>query len=242
MTLTAGATADVYGPEGAAAYHDLATRDTSEIRDICRAVRATSGPVLELAAGSGRLTLPLLALRRPVTALDLSADLLQLLAERLGELPRSLREACTTVHADMTSFRLPDRFGAVVLGTTSVSLLDPALRPSLYRSVAAHLAPAGRLLLTTRTATADDDLRERLTGASGRGYLLTETRVRPGVRRVVLLPDGAAHALVSEVHEVPADTLAAELAAHGFEITARTVTDEGPGWNTTLIQAEVSGR
>ncbi|NHA00724.1 hypothetical protein G5V59_13825 [Nocardioides sp. W3-2-3] len=37
---------------------------------LVRLVRATAGPILELAAGSGRLTLPLLGMRRPLTAVE----------------------------------------------------------------------------------------------------------------------------------------------------------------------------
>lgn len=51
---------DLYDEAGASVYHDLAAADTSEIRELTRAVRAVPGPVLELAAGSGRLTLPCL--------------------------------------------------------------------------------------------------------------------------------------------------------------------------------------
>ncbi|MDT3726761.1 daptide-type RiPP biosynthesis methyltransferase [Streptomyces sp. DSM 41972] len=234
--------ADVYGPDGAAAYHDLTVQDTNEIREICRAVRMTEGPVLELAAGSGRLTLPLLALRRRVTALDLSDDLLRLLGERLREAPEHIRTACVLVHGDMSGFRLEQRFGAIVLGTTSISLLDGDARKGLYQAAAEHLAPAGRFLVTTRSATGHEDTTVRVEGASGRGYLLTETWTGAYVRQVAIRPDGSDRVLVSHVHDVTADRLAHELAEGGFRVLGQSVIGAGPGWENTLVEAEVAVR
>jgi len=140
---------DLYDEVGSAVYHDLAGRDTHEVRELLARLRTRSGPVLELAAGTGRLTMPMLSLGREVTALELSGSMLDLLRERLEAGPPALRQRCVLVRGDMSAFALGRRFGAVVLGTTSVSLLDAAGRVGLYRAVRAHLAPGGRFLLST---------------------------------------------------------------------------------------------
>ena len=49
---------DLYDDVGSAVYDDLCAADTSEVCEILHLLRGTKGPVLELAAGSGRLTLP----------------------------------------------------------------------------------------------------------------------------------------------------------------------------------------
>ncbi|MBN3585550.1 class I SAM-dependent methyltransferase, partial [Algoriphagus aestuarii] len=95
------------------------------------------------------------ALGREVTALDLSADMLALLRQQLDRAPAHLRERCTVVQADMADFRLPRRYAVIVLGTTSISLLDRAGRAGLYRCVAEHLADGGRFFLTTLDRGAD---------------------------------------------------------------------------------------
>lgn len=243
---SAGRTADLYGPEGAAVYHDLSARDTGELRELLRAVRRLAGPVLDLAAGSGRLTLPLLATGREVTALELSDDLLGLLRARLLEAPPAVRARCTVVAGDMAAFAVHRQFGAVVLGTTSVSLLDPPQRAGLYRCVATHLRPGGRFLLTTRHRRPDApdpaDTETEVVGASGAAYRLGESWVGDRVRLVTVRPVDAGPddpVLASLVRDLPADELVAELHAAGFVVRDSQALPAEPGWEHVLIAAEV---
>ncbi|MFD1506154.1 daptide-type RiPP biosynthesis methyltransferase [Georgenia yuyongxinii] len=134
---------------GAAVLADIADSDVNEVRAVLRLVFGLDGPVLDLAAGLGRMTVPLLALRREVTALELSGDVLDRLVRRLQQAPAPLRQRCTTVQADMADFAIDRSYAAVVLGGASVSLLDGVGRMGLYRSVRRHLAPGGRFLLST---------------------------------------------------------------------------------------------
>ncbi len=140
---------DLYGESGSHVYHGLATADTFEIRELLGIARPLRGPILDLAAGSGRLTLPLLALGRPVTALELSPAMLRLLEHEVKRLPPARRERCRVVEGDMSDFDLGERYGAVVLGTSSISLLDDAGRAGLYACVKAHLALGGRFVVST---------------------------------------------------------------------------------------------
>lgn len=222
---------DLYGEAGAPVYHDLAAVDTTEIRELLRSVRAVPGPVLELAAGSGRLTLPLLALGREVTALELEESMVALLRDRLAELPAGIGKRCTVVQGDMSGFRLDGAFAVVVLGTTSVSLLDAESRAGLYAAVRAHLRPGGRFLLSTVDVAGgdEDDLDLEAVGASGRRYRMIEHwRAGQEVRRVTILPteqdtpqDGPVLALTTSIRVLPADDLARELASAGLRVVAR---------------------
>ncbi|NTW39143.1 MAG: class I SAM-dependent methyltransferase, partial [Cellulomonadaceae bacterium] len=72
----------MYVGRGAELYDEIARVDVTEIRELLHEVRTVRGRVLELAAGSGRLTLPLLAFCHEIVAVDISADLLAILAER----------------------------------------------------------------------------------------------------------------------------------------------------------------
>ena len=237
---------DVYDAVGAAIYHDLADRDRHEVSELATQLRGVRGPVLELAAGSGRLTIPLLVLGLEVVALDLSASMLGLLDSRLEALPPRLTRRCRTVVGDMRSFDLGRTFDAIVLGTTSVSLLDADGRQELFAAVARHLAPGGRFLLSTvqRSAGANGP-GEELTGASGRRYTLFEDW--SGSRTectVVIVPtpdtDGRVQVCTSVVTVVPRGTLEAELHQHGLDVLAtHELAPAGAGRPAVLLEAGV---
>jgi methylation protein MtfA len=150
--------------------------------------------------------------------------MLDLLRRRLSELPAELRGRAAVVAGDMRTFRLPTVFGAIVLGTTSISLLDEAGRAALFERVREQLAPGGRFLISTLqiAAGAATDARSEVTGASGRTYRLHE-RFDPaaGIRSVVIHPttvDGDQHVCTSAVRIIRPDLLAAELHRQGLRI------------------------
>ena len=140
---------DLYDAGGAERYHALARGDHSEVREVLAVVRRRPGPVLELAAGSGRLTLPLVAAGARVTAVDLSEPMLAILRSQLAALPGDQAGRCRVVRADMTSFRLRGRFRTVVLGASSVSLLDERGRLGMMRCVRREVAKDGTFVLST---------------------------------------------------------------------------------------------
>ncbi|MBP2708354.1 class I SAM-dependent methyltransferase [Microbispora sp. RL4-1S] len=222
---------DLYDHIGVPIYHDLAAGDSSEIRELLTIVRRIPGQVLELAAGSGRLTLPLLALGRHVTALELSEDMLGLLRARLLLTAAGMSERCTPVQADMSAFALGRSFPLIVLGTTSISLLDEAGRAGLYRSVGAHLEPGGRFVLSTVDIPADgadgSDLDFETVGVSGRKYRMFEHwPVGSSVRSVTIVPETAdpepITVCTTTIGVLPADLVEQELADAGFMVRART--------------------
>lgn len=238
---------DVYGPDGADVYHDLSAGDTGEVRELVRLVRNRPGPVLDLAAGSGRITLPLLALGRRVTALDLSQDMLLLLTDRLAQAPARLRERCSVVHGDMAGFRLGTEFTSVVLGTTSVSLLAPGSRTGLYRSVAEHLAPGGRLLVSCLDrGEGPDEAVTEATGASGTRYRVHDHWPVGADHRTVTilpaeLPQGPVQVCTGRVGVVGAERLTTELTSAGFTVLERhLLTEPGQRHRVTLIEAETT--
>ncbi|MEV0623727.1 daptide-type RiPP biosynthesis methyltransferase [Nonomuraea sp. NPDC050404] len=239
---------DMYDRSGSSVYHDVAGTDTHEVRELIALVRRVPGPVLDLAAGSGRLTLPLLALGREVTAVDLSEGMLGLLAERLAQSPARLRERCTLVRADMRAFAAPHRFAVIVLGTSSISLLDAEGRAALYAMVREHLAPGGRFILSTVELDAADghEVEVPFVGVSGTSYRFFE-RWNPdaGHRVVAIVPaepsDGPVTVCTSTIAVVPADLLAAELARAGLPVRTRhALTGAGARHRDILLEAEVT--
>lgn len=150
---------DFYDAAGSAVYERLTRDDHSEVAEFVAWVRRCGGPVLELACGAGRLTLPLLSCGHEVVAVDNSPTMLQLLAQRLDTpAGRRLAPRLTTVVGDMTRLDLGRQFRVVVLGTTTISLLDVDQRRALFQRVAAHLDEDGRFFVSTLEFEAPRDL------------------------------------------------------------------------------------
>ncbi|GAB3169554.1 daptide-type RiPP biosynthesis methyltransferase [Streptomyces incanus] len=239
----------LYDALGAPLYQDLTTYDDYETRALLAGVRAAGGPVLDLAAGAGRFTLPLLAVGREVTALDLSADMLDLLRAELAKVPARMRERCTVVQADMSGFDLGRRFPYVLLGTTSLSLLDADGRAGLYHSVLSHLTDRGTFLLTVMErgdTDGPDETAERLTGVGGTRYEFHEHWPAGAAgRTVTLLPadpppdDSPVPVCTDHVAVVDLPRLETELLAAGLTVVSRQLlTQPGERHRVTLLTTE----
>jgi len=124
----------------AAALYDLqyaAYRD--DVPFYLRLADDQGGPVLELGAGTGRVTEALLAAGHEVVAVDASAAMLARARERLGDRP-GLR----LVHGDMREVRLGRRFPLVIAPFNTLMhayTLDDQDRT--LATVTAHLEPGG---------------------------------------------------------------------------------------------------
>ncbi|MFB3978043.1 MULTISPECIES: daptide-type RiPP biosynthesis methyltransferase [Microbacterium] len=238
---------DLYGPDGADAYEAIAGRDATEVREIVAHTSRTTGAILDLAAGSGRLTLPLLTLRRPVVALDLSPAMLDILDKKLARRD-SARRLCRTVHADMTRFSLEERFGCIVVGTTSISLLpDAAARARLLDCVRTHLAPGGTLVLTTVGVSGDrrsDEEQVTEVATDAGAYSVFEWLPAGSDRRfisVVTVTGTTARLFTSSIAVLDPEDLRAELERAGFEV--RETAPLGPPdgrYRDTLLVATLS--
>ena len=99
------------------------------------------GRVLDVGAGSGRVTLQLARAEHAVTALDRSDVLLRALRERADE--PSVEAVC----ADARSFALPERdFALCLVPMQTIQLLGgPEGRAAFLRCALAHLQPGGVL-------------------------------------------------------------------------------------------------
>ena len=100
---------------------------------------ARPGPVLELACGTGRLSVPLA--EGGVRLVGLDIDPAMLVAARA----RARRSSWPLLlAADMRRFALAASFAVVVVAYNSIQLLtDPADAVDCLRAAAAHLSPDG---------------------------------------------------------------------------------------------------
>lgn len=105
----------------------------------------TGGPGLDLACGTGYLTIPLADLGLAMTGLDLSQPMLDHARQKAGERP------IRWVHADCRSFDLGERFALVTLtGNAFQEFLTREDQEGLLGSIVKHLTPDGRFAFETR--------------------------------------------------------------------------------------------
>jgi SAM-dependent methyltransferase len=131
-----------------ALWHDLECGDYRDDLPFWRALAAeTGGPVLDIGAGTGRVTVDLAAAGHEVVALDVEPALLAALAHRA---------AVETVVADACALALGRQFGLIVAPMQTLQLLDD--RPGFLRRALAHLRPGG--LLAAAIADAMDSFDE----------------------------------------------------------------------------------
>ncbi len=122
-------------------------RMTSELAPIrgdvayyLKHARATGGPVLELACGTGRVSIPLAEAGFDVTGLDLSPHMLKI--------ARSKSSAVSWVRGDMERFDLRRKFRLIVIPFRAFQhLMTPDAQRRCLARVRAHLARGGRFIV-----------------------------------------------------------------------------------------------
>ena len=104
------------------------------LRDI---IRQVGQPVLELACGTGRLTIPLAQEGIAITGLDIVPGMLDRARQKAGDLP------IQWVEADARTFQLDQRFKVIFASGFFQHLLERPDQEAVLRNVRAHLAPGG---------------------------------------------------------------------------------------------------
>jgi SAM-dependent methyltransferase len=114
-------------------------------------------PILELAAGTGRLAIPLAEAGHRVTAVDLDPAMLDRARRRArgtaGE------DRLTFVEADLVGLRLPDAgtYGLAFIALNSLLVLGSrAAQRAALRTLAGHLAPGGLAVVDVWLPDAED--------------------------------------------------------------------------------------
>ena len=104
--------------------------------------RLAGGPVLELACGTGRLTIPFAQDGHEVVGLDASPAMLARAKQKAAE----AGVTATFVSGDMRAFDLGRRFGFVLVSCNSLGhLTEPEDLQACLAAVRRHLAPGGVL-------------------------------------------------------------------------------------------------
>jgi SAM-dependent methyltransferase len=133
----------VYKPE----LYDIVTPASfhGDVDWYRRKARECGGPVLELGAGTGRITLAIAQDGVPVHALDADPAMLDKLRQKLANQPPEVRERVVVMVGDMRMFTLPERFALIIAPFRAFlhNLTEHDQLACLQR-VRDHLRPGGR--------------------------------------------------------------------------------------------------
>jgi SAM-dependent methyltransferase len=136
-----------YGAAAARWYDAVNSWRTQDIPFYLRQAERAAGPggaVLELAAGQGRVALPLARAGFRVTALESSAPMLAVLQAKLAAEPDAVRGRVQGVEGDMRRFDLDRIYRFICLPfNTMLMLVQPHERQRMLERVREHLAPSG---------------------------------------------------------------------------------------------------
>jgi SAM-dependent methyltransferase len=237
-----------------ALWHDLECGDYREDLPVWQSLAARcGGPVLDVGAGTGRVSLELAREGATVVAMDIEPALLAALAHRAGDLP------VEPVVADARRFELTRRFSLIVVPMQTLQLLEGAPgRAAFLRRALAHLQPGGLLAAAVADALdCFDDVHVlppppalRRIGDlvySSRLLAVTDDDGRAAIhrRREIAGAHERRHAedVVIHLDRVTVDEIAAEAAVLGFVVqAARQIpeTERYLGSTVALLQAPLS--
>ncbi len=119
--------------------------DGPELPFYLSLAQETGGPVLDLACGTGFLTIPLAEAGLAVTGVDVAQNMLDHARRKAGALP------IRWLHADCRTLDLGECFRLITMtGNAFQAFITRADQEGLLGSVARHLAPDGRFAFETR--------------------------------------------------------------------------------------------
>jgi SAM-dependent methyltransferase len=129
------------------ALYDFTTPSTfrGDVEWYRRKARESGGPVLELGAGTGRVSLVIASDGIVVHALDADRGMLEALRRKVGAAPGKIRTHVVTVESDMRTFEIHERFALVIAPFRALlhNLTEEDFL-ACFRRVHEHLRPGGR--------------------------------------------------------------------------------------------------
>lgn len=125
--------------------YDTYVQTEVDIPFFVKEAQKAEGPVLELMAGTGRVSLPLLRMGIDLTCVDSSEAMLDVFREKLRTEDLSAELIC----ADICQLSLGRQFALIFIPFHSFAeITDPSQQQQALQAIRAHLAPTGRFICT----------------------------------------------------------------------------------------------
>ena len=118
--------------------------DVTFYRELAQRRLGGPGRILELGAGTGRVTVPLARDGHQIVAIDQSPAMLAALRARVGSLPAPVASRITVLPGELCTFKAPGKFSLVIAAFNVLEhLYTRGELDACLRRAAAHLAPGG---------------------------------------------------------------------------------------------------
>jgi SAM-dependent methyltransferase len=136
-------------------YYDqtFAVTSSGDIAWFVDQAKASGGPVLDLACGTGRIALALAQAGLEVAAIDSSSAMLRRFQDRLVAQSPAIRSRIRIYEAGMHAFDVPGVFSTVICCDAFFHNLTADDQISCLRCVASHLAPRGHFVFNIPNPT-----------------------------------------------------------------------------------------
>ncbi len=145
--------------------YDTYVQTTFDVQFFLKEAKETSGEVLELMSGTGRLSIPLIEANVRLTCVDNSPEMLAILAKKLKK--RTL--FASVYEMDVCKLSLEKEFGLIIIPFHSFSeILAPSDQREALSAIYEHLAETGRFICALRNP------RVRLKSVDGKIRLMGE--------------------------------------------------------------------
>lgn len=129
-----------------ARYYDPFADRPDEILYLEFAKRFGS-PILELACGTGRITLLLAEAGYDITGIEITHEMLEVAREKLKQLPQDVQTRVSFNQGDMTNFQLDKKFPMIIIPWAFKYLLTTEDQLACLRQVREHLTDDGVFIL-----------------------------------------------------------------------------------------------
>lgn len=134
------------GYEGVGRFYDLFA-DNSDIPFFLKYAKKMGSPILDLAAGTGRITFALAKEGHEVVALESSQSMLEVAKQKLKNASSAIANKAKLVEGDMTNFNLDRKFELILVPNSIGHAITTKEQLSTLRCVHNHLADSGIFIL-----------------------------------------------------------------------------------------------
>lgn len=132
-----------------AAFYDMYVGDwLGDLSFYLDYAEQVESSILEIGAGSGRLTLPLVKAGKSIVAIEVSAAMIDVLKSRLCNEPPDVQARIQVINADMCAFDLGNKYKLIMVPFDAFNyLLTSQAQKEALERLKLHLAPQGRILI-----------------------------------------------------------------------------------------------